>query len=122
MDRKFKIDIFELGILAVASIPPAPAVRNQFFNDLTDVYHKQMTPKQRTDVFIWVTREDKFNVNDKDCELFSNRFNPDNQFLIHIDVNGQKSTEETFYHNGRYHLNRNTSIAEEFIVKAEGIK
>jgi hypothetical protein len=122
MDRKFKIDFFELSFLATACIPPVPIARGMFFDDLSEKYYHQFTEQERANMFDWVTRENSFNLDNEDCAHFHARFNPDNQYKITIDYKGDFSEKDVYLWNDRYHSTKSISTLEGYITNIEKIK
>ena len=118
----FNIDFFELSFLAEACIPPVPIARTCFWKNLTNTYYKNMSQTERNNLFEWIVRSPRFDVENSDCKLFYDRFNPDNQYLITTNVNSELSDIETFLYRNEYHVKENQYIQSEFIEKVEKIK
>ena len=117
----FNIDFFELSFLAEACIPPVPIARNCFWKNLTNKYYKEMSQSERNRLFEWIVRSPRFDIEQSECKLFYNRFNPDNQYLVTTNVNSELSDIETFLYRDEYHVKENQYIQNEFIVKIEKI-
>jgi hypothetical protein len=122
MESKFTIDFFEFSFLVEACIPPVPIARTMFWHNVIDKYYYQMIKEERFLLYEWIKKNPHFNVEkEKDCAIFEARFNPDNQYLVHTDVEGSKGKIKTFLYKDRYHTSMKTSISEEFITKIEKI-
>ena len=121
MENKFKIDIIELCLLAEACIPPVPIARGMMFQNLTDVYYKQMTDNERKRMFLWITKQDKFDRKDKDCDVFCHRFNPDNQYTASTDYEDNKMNHKCFKYEGKYWTSRTQNINEAYIIGIDKI-
>ena len=121
----FKIDFFELCFLAEACIPPRPIARSMFFENLSEKYYYEMNANERKRIYEWISKLDYFqhslkNRNDL-CVLFECRFNPNNQYRVKCEIAGKEEIYETFKMDNRYHINKSTSIVEEFIKSVENI-
>lgn len=114
LDRKFKIDLFELCFLAEVCIPKVPIARAMFFNNLTEVYYNQMTDSERVRMFEWISP--KIDLQDEDCLIFYSRFNPDNQYQVTTKFDGNVTHNFCFKMNDRFYISRNTSIFETYII------
>jgi hypothetical protein len=108
----FKIDFFELAFLAEVCIPPRPIARTMFWHNLIDIYHDQMTQEERTRLFEWL--KPNLDMTDKDCQMFYDRFNPDNQYMV-IAETTKVMKIKCFKHNGSFHTSRNRTIMETYI-------
>lgn len=114
----FKIDLFELGFLAEACIPPKPIARTMFWQHLTDQYYHQMANYERAYLFNWLNRNECYKQSlqeQEDTQLFHARFDPDNQYEVEVEL-GKRSVHDAFLFKGRYHTGRNTSIVEDYII------
>ncbi len=120
----FKIDFFELLILAENCIPPTPIARAMFFSDLTDKYYKDMNNEQKKGMFNFIRKKDNFDLNNDSCRIFYNRFNPDNQYLIVAkrDDTTKEEVFNAFLMNDKYWINSNTYISQEFIINVKKIE
>jgi len=116
---KFNIDFFEFSFLVEACIPPRPIARAMFFQRVSNSYYHEMTDNERKNLFSWIIKLDKFDINDNNCQNFYNRFNPDNQYKIHTDYGGKKEIKEVYLHNEKYHIDDQISVIEEYITKIE---
>lgn len=118
MENKFEIDFFELSFLVEASIPPKPIARTHFWYRLIDEIYYELSESQREDLFNWITKNEYFDLGDEDCNLFYNRFNPDNQYKIITNYDDNVEEHHTFRgSDGRYYTSRNSSIVEDYIVE-----
>ena len=115
----FKIDFFELSFLVEACIPPRPIARSMFFQSVSNNYYHEMSDDEREHLFRWIIKMDNFDIKNKDCQNFYNRFNPDNQYKVYVDYDGEKEIKRTYLHNEKYHINDKTSLIEEYITKIE---
>jgi len=114
----FTIDFFELSFLAEACIPPRPIARAFFWNNLTDVYWKQMTENERARLFSWMNRNDWYLVSltkEEDTKKFHARFNPDNQYLVKTEYEGKSEEHRAFLYEDSYCIDNRKSIAKEYI-------
>lgn len=113
MESTFKIDFFEFAFLVEACIPPKPIARTMFFKEVINTYYQQMSINERGKLFTWICRLSNFNIDDKDCLLFHNRFNPDNQYELELK---DGSIISAFKHiDNRFYINETTSIIDEQI-------
>jgi hypothetical protein len=106
----FKIEFIELLILAKHCIPPQTIARISFFKQLSERHYYIMSKEQRKQMFESITNEDWFKYDNKDCKMFADRFNPDNQYLINGKI-------KCFLHNGNYYSTPLSYVNEEHIKK-----
>lgn len=121
MERKFKIDFFELSFLAETCIPPTPIARALFWEHMITDYYFQMTKDERVRLFEWIQKNGKFNLDKDNCLLFYNRYNPDNQYKVHTNFKGKKQFVECFKQGDRYYTTKNVSVEPKYITKVEKI-
>lgn len=118
---KFTIDFFELGFLAEACVPPCPIARTSFWHDLIDKHYYIMSEDERERLYDWIRKLPSYNLENKDVQWFEARFNPDNQYKLHLSFEGKEETRECFLWEGRYYIGRNVSIFEDYIVSVEKV-
>lgn len=116
---EFKIDFFEFSFLVEACLPPAPIARAMFFQEVSDKHYHQMTDNERNKLFEWLTRNSCFRMEEEDCQVFYDRFNPKNQYKAKTFYNEKEEVIDCFAHKGRFHTSKSTSILEEYIVSTE---
>lgn len=115
---KYEIGFFELAFLAEACIPPVPIARYCFWMELIDKYYFQMDDGHRKQFFEWINRNDKFDLDNSECRLFYDRYNPDNQYGV-TDVEG--GVHEVFKHGDRFWLTSTTFIPEDKIKEVHKV-
>lgn len=115
MNRKFKIDLFELAFLAETCIPPRPIARTMFWFDLCDVYYHEMSNNERLQMFQFL--KDKINLENEDCRYFFARYNPLNQYRVSCFYMGKAQEVDCFRFNEKYHTNKQQTINEQYIKK-----
>lgn len=121
---KISIDFFEYCFLLEACIPPAPIARTHFFQESIDNHYNLMTDEERTKVYNWMwdkiePKKDAMKVNYYDYELLDMwlaRYNPNNQYLVTTNYNNELKDMEVFKYKDKFHVNRTTSIIEDYIV------
>jgi hypothetical protein len=122
---EFKIDFFELMFLAEACIPPRPIARTMFWHKMIDVHYHNISQEERARAYDWIRRSienrSESTKNHPDTILFLKRYNPNNQYLVETEYNGEKRKYETFKNGEWYYLSSRTSIAEEHIINVEKI-
>lgn len=118
----FRIDYFELLILAENCIPPVPIARGMLFINLTDKYYKDMSLEERKGMFNFIKKNDKFNLNNEQCYIFYNRYNPDNQYLVNTNYNNKIEYIEAFLMNEKYWIDSKTYVSKEFIISVKKIE
>jgi hypothetical protein len=128
--KKFKIDFFELSFLVEACIPPRPIARSMFWDEVINVYYHQMSWDERRSMFDWLSRNPTFTdglvAKNKQVEAFEARFNPDKQFMVYSNWNGDDVEHHCFLLDGKYYVeyyagSRSRWIASEFILRVEKI-
>ena len=121
MDKPFNIDFFELMFLAETIIPPAPIARSMAFDELSDVHYHKMDDNQRKQMFKYIINNDRFDLNDEDCIHFHSRYSPENQYIVKVDYNNEIKQFECYFHDNKYHVFKNKSIDEKYIIEVNNI-
>lgn len=122
---KFRIDFFELAFLAEACIPPRPIARSMFWDKLTSKYWELMTEDERARLFEWLNRNPYYKESlekEHQTKVFHARFDPDNQYSVDTLYNGEKGNNRCFLLNGKYYIDINISVLEEYITNINKIK
>jgi hypothetical protein len=122
MEKMFKIDFFELSFLAEACIPPRPIARMSFWHDLINKHYYELNDEQRANLFEWIQRNSNFDPTNEDCDWFLKRYDPDNQYMVETDFEGNKNSHHTFLINDRYYVSMILSINEDYITSVTKIK
>ena len=121
--NRFDIDFFEFSFLVEACIPPRPIARAMFWDNVINKYYNILTDDERAKLYEWINRngnmEHSLEKGNEDCEIFNARFNPENQFKVHYDFNGEQGFHICFKYKERYYMSKNSSIEEGFITKIE---
>ena len=116
----FKIDFFELCFLAEACIPPRPIARAMFWQNLTNAYYDQMTGHERVKLFEFMKRNSWYEeslATQEDTQIFHARFDPDNQYEVTTNYDGQEGVWDTFLMRDRYYTSSSRSVLEDYIIK-----
>jgi hypothetical protein len=107
MDRRFKIDFFELAFLVEACIPPVPIARGMFWDDVINDYYHQMTPDERVRLWEWLNKNHNYKhqleKGNEEVVVFEARFNPDNQYYVFTEFKGREESFECFLVNNKYY-------------------
>lgn len=123
MDKnRFNIDFFEFAFLVEACVPKKPIARTMFFHRVIDEYYYVLTEEERKELFKWITTTDRFDEKEEDCRWFKLRYDPDNQYEVETNFNGNKETYRTFLKDSLYHTKRDTWISDEYIVNAKKLE
>ena len=109
----FKIDFYELAILAKHCTPPQPFVRTVFFDKLSSLYYEQMTENERKRFYDLISPN--LDLNNEDCRNFYARFNPKNQYKVKTTYNGDTKEQDAYLLDGKYHISKYMSINENYI-------
>ena len=123
-NENFKIDFFELAILAKAAIPPKPIGVQCFWDKLTDEYWEVMTETQRVKLFNYLKSESRYIhglVDNHGVIVFNSRFDPNNQYMVKYKDDTITKASRAFLLYGRYHISKNHFIPESSIIKSERI-
>jgi len=118
----FTIDFIELAFLAEACIPPRPIARTMFWQSLTDKYWHQMSEGERIHLFEWLQKNWGYKDSlekEEDTQIFHSRFDPDNQYMVKTNYNGNETEHRVFKMGERYHIDNRTSLIDEYIVSVE---
>jgi hypothetical protein len=122
MEKKFKIDFFELAFLVEACIPPVPIARGMLWDEVINEYYHQMTPEERIRLWEWLNKNHNYKYQlekgNEEVEVFEARFNPDNQYRL---VTKEK-TYDTFKIGEEYYIIYYPGSRRTSIVLEEGIK
>lgn len=122
---RFEIDFFLFSFLVEACIPPRPIARAMFWYDVIDSHYYTLTKDERARLFEWINRcygmEEGIKNKNEDCLLFNARFDPNNQYKVFTNFDGEEKVIEVFSFQGRYYTKRSTFINDEFITKVEKI-
>ncbi len=116
-NNRFDIDFFEFSVLVEACIPKRPIMRTMFFHKVIDEFYYVLTQDERNKLFEWINRNSSFDLKEEDCQLFYDRYNPDNQYKVKTLFKGKEDVVECFKYKDSYHTSRTTSIQEEFITE-----
>lgn len=114
----FTIDYFELMFLAEACIPRSPIARAYFWEKLTDVYWDKMTENERSHLFNYMNRQDRYKdslIENEETKVFHARFDPNNQFMISYERGKKKGEQRAFLFQDTYWLSTRTFIPTEII-------
>jgi hypothetical protein len=119
MDRKFKIDVFELGFLAEACIPQVPIARTMFWHDMIDKYYYEMGKDEADRLHEWISRNDRYKNSlekHEDTQIFDARYRPDNQYQVKTKYKGKIEKHIAFKYKDAFYVGRNKSLLEEYII------
>ncbi len=119
--KRFEIDFFEFCFLVEACIPPKPIARSMFFDNVSDKYYHIMTSDEREKLFNWIQLNPQFSLDKEDCRHFFARFNPDNQWLVGTEFEGEEKLYLTYVYNGEFHTTKSKSIVERYIISKRKI-
>jgi hypothetical protein len=118
----FTIDFIELAFLAETCIPPRPIARTMFWQSLTDKYWHQMTEGERAHLFEWLQKNWGYKDSlekEEDTQIFHSRFDPDNQYMVKTNYNGNETERRAFKMGERYYIDNRTSLIDEYIISVE---
>jgi len=68
-----------------------------FWQNVCDKYYYVLTQEERTKLFDWIQKNPCFDLNNEDCKLFYDRYNPDNQYSVTTEYNNIVEFVECFY-------------------------
>ena len=114
---QFSIGFFELMFLAESVIPDRPIARSVCFDSFSEVHYHNMREEQKKQFFEYVSRLDGFDLNNKQCLHFHNRFNPDNQYIVTYFYDEKVSTVNCYLHDEKYHIQINRFVNQNHIIK-----
>jgi hypothetical protein len=116
-ENTFSIDFFELMFLAESVIPPTPIARSMCFDDFSERHYHKMNADQRKQFLNHVKKCVGFSLDKDKCLHFYNRFNPENQFEVTAEFNGETSLTICYEHNNNYHVSLNRFVDKKYIKK-----
>lgn len=112
-----EIDFFEILFLAQVCIPPVPIARGMFWERLIDELYPKLNDDQRKQFFKNITEQYRFSVENEECLLFYNRYNPDNQYAVTVSLGGVEiGFYHCFLHKDSYHTSKKSSVIPEAIT------
>lgn len=114
--NRFDIDFFEFSFLVEACIPPTPIARACFWDSVIDKYYNVLTDEEKESLFLWITKNSFFKIENEDCSIFYDRYNPDNQYEIKTTYQNKDEVHYCFKRKGRYYKSKRVSILEEYIT------
>ncbi len=119
--EKVEIDFWELLFLTETCIPPVPIARAYFWRRLIDNIYYKLSENEREKLFNFITdtNRTRFDIENNDCKLFYDRFNPENQFIVHYDFEGKEDRIDCFLHDGKYKTAGSSHIASKYIINIE---
>ena len=122
MEGKFKIDFFELMFLAQICIPPVPIARGMFWQDLCDIHYHKMSDNERKRMFDSIVKQDRFDIDNNDCNYFFCRFYKFNQYVIDaigLDAGHTGTQIDAFKIEDKYYVSKNKWINKSCIVEVK---
>ena len=121
MDEKFKIDFIELVFLAEACIPPRPIARAMFWQRLINEIYHDLTDNERIRMFEFMKRNDSFNLENKECQWFYARYNPQNQYEVTVFYENSKRVIKAFLKDDLYRTSITRHIEPKYIKSVKKI-
>ena len=118
-DQEFSINFNELCILAEVCMPPSPIARSMFWAKLIDEISLQLTESQKAELFKLITEKSYFNKNNRDAQLFYARFNPQNQYVVSVEREGEYQQFRCFIFEDNYRISTTHDIITKYIFKVE---
>lgn len=124
ISKRFSIDFFEFSFLLEACLN-GPIARMTFFYDTIDKYYYQLTKEERKLLYEWMNKNSYYNnLKENSIEhilLWDARYNPENQYKVTSNFEGNEKVHETFLYQDKYHTERFKSIIEDYIIKIENV-
>ena len=116
---RFDIDFIEFAFLVEACIPPRPIARAMFWDDVINKYYHVLTESERKRLFDWVQLNPSFKIDEPDCAWFWHRYNPDTQYVVTTDFDGNIEKHDCFLFNKRYYTKKDRWVFSDYIVSVE---
>lgn len=116
---KFKIEIDDLIMLALSCIELENKFRVKVWFDIIDVHYKEMNAKERVAIYSFMLPE--LDVSNHFHKLFIDRFNPENQYKITVEFEGETKCYEAFMRNDKYYISSSFAYDYDFIKMVEDI-
>lgn len=113
--ERFPIDIWELYFLAEICIPPTPIARAYLWEKLINVHYDLMSDSDK-EIMYRITKSDRFDINNEECNLYEARYNPNNQYVVEVNYGGELKTYDAFKHEDKFKINTRSWISPEYIV------
>lgn len=114
--NRFSIDFFEFSFLVEACIPPVAIARHSFWEDVINKYYYVLNQNERYELYKWIIESPRFKKENKSCQIFMARFNPENQYVVSVKFDGVLEKKECFLWEEKYHTGINKWINERYIV------
>lgn len=81
-----------------------------------------MTEDERIHLFEWMQKSwvyEKSLEEEQDTQIFHARFNPDNQYIVKTNYNGNEEEHRTFKMGERYYKDSRSSLLDVYITSVE---
>ena len=115
----YKIDFIFLLNYSKYCIPPTSPFQDCFFESLSENYYNQFSKEERKRMFDMIVKNESFSLENKDCVLFHNRFNPNNQYVVTAKKDKLIESFECYDHYGQMHISKYVTVQEKYIIKIE---
>ena len=125
----FTIDHFAYSVLLEACIPQTPIGRASIWKNAIDKTYFLMSFEEREKLFNWIQLNPRFNLENNDCKVFYDRYNPDNQYVITYEDSTTKvdckvdcfafKHKSPFDNQEHYYTSSDTYIADDYVTKVK---
>ena len=125
-DNRFTIDFFEFAFLVEACIPESSIVRAMFWDKTINHYYNILTEEEREKLFEWIQLNPNFDLSKKDCKVWYDRYNPDNQYIVTTIFDGKEQKYRCFITDSimgirGFATKKDTFIQDGYIINVEKI-
>lgn len=112
------IDYFEFIVLVEAAWSNGTILKNSILVKACDTWYHSLSKNDRLRAFEFFKRLD---AKDDIHFRLMKRFNPSNQFKVHLENNGDEQSPECYYYEGKYWTSSFQFANSDFILSAKQI-
>lgn len=116
------IDFFELELLIETCWYSGTILRHSVMQKAINYWYRHLTENERARIYEFFLRTKGDEITMEIQKRFMARYNPNNQFLIETCFEGKKEELRAYLFNGKYWIDENTRIEENYITNAKIIK
>ncbi len=110
------LDLFETEVLIEASWHSGTILRHSIMQRAINEWYHLLSTHERACIYEFFART--HSAEDEIQNIFMARYNPANQYMVHVEFEGQKETRHCFLFNGQYRISDTGRADERYITSA----